>query len=80
MRIGGGARAVGFRDVFGPMRQSEPDLSCEAETCRARWRLVVGVSLVRNWSEMQPTGQRPDVLPVSVLTRVFTPPCPKSLP
>jgi hypothetical protein len=25
----------------GPMHQSEPDLSCEAETCCARRRLVV---------------------------------------
>jgi hypothetical protein len=29
------------------------DLSCEAETCRARRRWV---PLVGNWSEMQPTG------------------------
>jgi hypothetical protein len=33
MRVGGGARAVGFRCAFGPTRQLEPDLSCEAETC-----------------------------------------------
>jgi hypothetical protein len=52
------------------------DLSCEADTCRARRTLVVGVSLVgelvgdaANWP-----------LPVSVLTRVLTPPCPESLP
>jgi hypothetical protein len=32
------------------------DLLCEAETCRVRRRLVVGVPLVGNWSEMQPTG------------------------
>jgi hypothetical protein len=38
------------------------DLSCEVETRRARWRLVVGVPLVRNWSEMQPTGRRLDIL------------------
>jgi hypothetical protein len=63
------------------------DLSCEAETCRARRRLVVrggdsswGVPLVGNWSEMQPTGQRLDVLPVRVLTRVLSPPCRESLP
>jgi hypothetical protein len=34
------------------------DLSCEAETCRARRGLVVEVPLVGNWSEMQPTGLR----------------------
>jgi hypothetical protein len=49
-------------------------------TCRARRRLVVGVPLMGNGSEMQPTGQRLDVLPVWVLTRVFSPPCPESLP
>jgi hypothetical protein len=32
-----------------------------------------------NWSEMQPTGRRLDVLPVWVLTRVLTPPCRESL-
>jgi hypothetical protein len=33
------------------------DLSCEAETCRARRKLVVArVPLVGNWSEMQLTG------------------------
>jgi hypothetical protein len=69
------------------------DLSCEAEICRARqrlvveaetsrarWRLVVGIPLAGNWSEMQPTDRRPDVLPVWVLTRVFSPHCPESLP
>jgi hypothetical protein len=56
------------------------DLSCEAETCCARWRLVVGVPLVGNWSELWPTGQRLDVLPVWVLTKIFSPPCPESLP
>jgi hypothetical protein len=50
-----------------------------AETCRARRRLVVGVPLVGKLSEMQPTGQRLDVLPVWVLTRIFSPPCPESL-
>jgi hypothetical protein len=35
--VGGGARTV----RPGPMDQSEPDLSCEAETSRVRWRLVV---------------------------------------
>jgi hypothetical protein len=44
------------------------DLSCEAEACRVRRRLVVGIPLVGNWSEMQPTGRRLDVLPVWVLT------------
>jgi hypothetical protein len=62
------------------------DLSCEVETCRARWRLLVqgedlsGVRLVGSWSEMQPTGRRLDVLPVWVLNRVLTPPYPESLP
>jgi hypothetical protein len=54
------------------------DLSCEAEI-RARQRLVVGVPLMGNWSEMQPTGQRLGVLPVWVLTRFFSPPCLESL-
>jgi hypothetical protein len=36
--------------------------------------------LVGNWSEMQPTGQGLDVLPVWVLTRVPSPPFPESLP
>jgi hypothetical protein len=40
------------------------DLSCEAETYRVGRRLLVEVPLVGNWSEMQPTGRRPDVLPV----------------
>jgi hypothetical protein len=31
----------------------------------------VGIPLVGNWSEMQPTGQRLDVLPVWVLTAVL---------
>jgi hypothetical protein len=44
------------------------DLSCEAETCRARRRLVVGILLVGTWSEMQPTSRRLDVLPMWVLT------------
>jgi hypothetical protein len=50
------------------------DLSCVAESCRARRRLVVGVPLVGNWSEMLPTGRRLDVLPVWVLTRALSPP------
>jgi hypothetical protein len=33
-RVGGGARAMGFRCTSGPTRQSEPILSREAETCR----------------------------------------------
>jgi hypothetical protein len=40
-RVGGGARTVGFRCAPGPTRQLEPGLSCEAETCRVRRRLVV---------------------------------------
>jgi hypothetical protein len=32
---------VGFRCASGPTRQSEPDLSCEVETSRARRRLLV---------------------------------------
>jgi hypothetical protein len=56
------------------------ELSCEVETCRARRRLIVRIPLVVNWSEMQPTGQRLDVLPVWVLTRVLSPPCHESLP
>jgi hypothetical protein len=32
---------VSFRCASGPMRQSEPILLCEAETSRARRRLVV---------------------------------------
>jgi hypothetical protein len=51
-----------------------------AETCRARRRLVVGIPLMGNWSEMQPTSRRLNVLLVWVLTRVFSPPCPESLP
>jgi hypothetical protein len=79
-RIGGDARVVGFRCASGPMRQSELDLSCEAETSRVRRRLVMGIPLVGNWSEMKPTGRRLVVLPVLVVTRVLTPPCPESLP
>jgi hypothetical protein len=56
------------------------DFSCEVETYHARRRLVVGIPLVENWSEMQPIGQGLDVLPVWVLTRVLSPPCPESLP
>jgi hypothetical protein len=77
--VGGDARVV----RLGPHTSRGLDLSCEAETCRARRRLVVrggDFPLVGNWSEMQPTGRRLDVLPVRVLTRVLSPPCPKSLP
>jgi hypothetical protein len=66
------------------------DLSCEAETSRARWRLVVrlsceaetcrGIPLVGNWSEMLPTSRRLDVLPVWVLTGVLSPPRLESWP
>jgi hypothetical protein len=56
------------------------DLSCEAETCRARRRLVVRIPLVGNWSKMQPTGRRLDILPVWVFTRVLSPPHPESWP
>jgi hypothetical protein len=54
------------------------DLSSEAETSRARRRLVMWIPLVGNWSEMQPTGQRLDVLSVWVLTGVLSPPRPES--
>jgi hypothetical protein len=56
------------------------DLSCEAETCRARRRLVGGIPLVGNWSEMLPTGRRLDVLPVWVLTGALSPPRLESWP
>jgi hypothetical protein len=63
------------------------DFSCEAKACRARRRLVVrggdlseGIPLVGSWSEMQPTGQRLDVLPVWVLTRALSLPRPESWP
>jgi hypothetical protein len=93
-RVGGGARALYSRRAPWPTYQSEPeggrarwrlvvrggDFSCEAETSRARQRLVVGTALVGNWSEIQPTGRRPDVLPVWVLTKVLSCPCPESWP
>jgi hypothetical protein len=68
-RVGDGARAVGFR--YTSWHRSR--------TCRARRRLLVGVPLVGNWSQMQPTSRRLDVLPVWVLTGVLTPPCPERL-
>jgi hypothetical protein len=69
MRVGGGSRAV----RLGPR-------ASQGRACRARWRVVVGIPLMGNWSEMQPTGRRLDVLPVWVLARVFSPLCPESLP
>jgi hypothetical protein len=63
------------------------NLSCEAETCGMRWRLVVrggdsseGVPLVGNWSEKLPTSREQDVLPVMVLTGVLSPPRLESWP
>jgi hypothetical protein len=56
------------------------DLSCEVETCHARRRLLGGVPLVRNWSEVLPTGREQDVLPMRVLTGVLDPPRPESWP
>jgi hypothetical protein len=63
------------------------NMSCEAEACRARWRLVVrgedlseGVPLVGNWSGKLPTSGEQDVLPVMVLTGVFSPPRLESWP
>jgi hypothetical protein len=57
------------------------DLSCEAETlsgqaktCRVRQRLVGGIPLVGNRSEMLPTGRKHVILPVWVLTEVLSPP------
>jgi hypothetical protein len=47
-------------------------------TCRARRRLVMRIPLVGNWSDMQPTGRRLDVL--WVLTGVLSPPRPESWP
>jgi hypothetical protein len=49
------------------------DLSCEAETC-------CGGPSSGDWSEMQPSSRRLNVLPVWVLTEVLFPPCPESLP
>jgi hypothetical protein len=75
--------------VSWPMHQSESgggglvrggDLSGEVETCRARWRVVKGIPLVGNWSEMLPTGRNRDVLPVCVLTRVLSLPRLESWP
>jgi hypothetical protein len=80
-RVGGGARALGSRCVSWPTYQSEP------EGGRARRSLVMrggdllwGIPLVGNWSDMQPTGRRLDVLPVWVLTRVLSLPRLESWP
>jgi hypothetical protein len=73
-------RVRAHRPVRADLVMRGGDFLCEVETCRVRQRLVVGVHLVGNWSEMQPTGRRLDVLPVWVLTKVLTPPCPESLP
>jgi hypothetical protein len=62
VRVGGDARAVrpGPRTSQSQTPRARwrlvmrgGDLSCEAETCRARRRRV---PLVGNWSKMQPTG------------------------
>jgi hypothetical protein len=50
------------------------DLSCEAETCRAR------LPLVGNLSVKLSTSREQDVLPVMVLTGVFSPPFLESRP
>jgi hypothetical protein len=62
-------------------------LLARGEAPRARRRLVVlvgdsseGVPLVGNWSEMFSTVREQDVLPVRVLIRVLSPPCPESWP
>jgi hypothetical protein len=81
MRRGGCVHVPGSRCVSLPTPQSESGelvrgrvFSCEAETGRARRRLVrggdwsEGVPLVGNWSEMLPIGRERDVLPVRVLT------------
>jgi hypothetical protein len=49
-----------------------PDFSCEAGTCRASWGFL-------QWGTGRRCSQL-DVLPVWVLTRVLSPPCPESLP
>jgi hypothetical protein len=54
------------------MRMSS--LSCEAETCRARRRLVEGGSSSRELVREAPNCREKDVFPVMVLTRVFSPP------
>jgi hypothetical protein len=57
--------------------------SCEAETCRARRRLIGGgrgIPLVGNWLETLPIGWKHDVLPVWVLTGVLNPPRLESWP
>jgi hypothetical protein len=56
-----------------PMHQSGTDLSCEEETCRGG---SCSGKLVRDAANWPKTGR----LPVWVLTRVPSPPCPESLP
>jgi hypothetical protein len=93
-RRGGDVRSLRSRRVSWPTPQSElgelardRDLSCEAESYRARQRLVGGgpfsgelVGDARNWSEMLPTGRKRDVLPVRVLIGVLSPPRLESWP
>jgi hypothetical protein len=75
-RHGGGARSPGPHRVSWPTPQSE-----------SRRRILVQgrdlserILLVGNWSEMLPTGQKHDVLPVWVLTAVFSLPRLESWP
>jgi hypothetical protein len=86
-RRGGGVHRSGSRCVMAHVPVGVGGSSCEAETCRARRRLVVrgrdlskGVPLVGNWSEMLPIGREHDVLPESVLTGVLSLPRPESWP
>jgi hypothetical protein len=67
--------------VLGSRHVPGGDCLCEQAACRARQRLVVrggdlskGVPLLGNLSEKLPTSREEDVLPVMVLTRVFSPP------
>jgi hypothetical protein len=55
------------------------DFSCEAESCRARRRLLGGGPSSRELSEMLPSGRRLGVLPVRVLIGVLGPPRTESL-
>jgi hypothetical protein len=64
----------------GPHTSRSRGRSCEAETFRARRRLLGGIPLVGNWSEMPPTGRRLDVLLVWILTGVLSPPRLESWP
>jgi hypothetical protein len=63
------------------------DSSCEAETPPVKRRLVVWdgdlseePSLVRRLSRKLLTGRKHDILPVRVLTEIFSPPYPESWP